>query len=75
MILQKAFDEANRVTNQQVHILFKYLQGIAHLWDIHELALIKQERSLQEMLQDTRRDHDTENQVISAEQANSPVLF
>jgi hypothetical protein len=46
-------------------MLFKYLQGVAHLWDMHELALIKQERSLQELLQDTRREHDTENQVCA----------
>lgn len=50
--------------NREIFTLFKYLQGIAHSWDNHQLGLSKQERTLQELLQDSRREHDTDNQVI-----------
>ena len=53
----------NQIMNKELYGLFKYLQGIGHAWDIHENGLAKQERSLQEQLQDCRRDHDIENQV------------
>ena len=43
--------------------IFKYCQGAAHVWDIHELGLAKQERALQEKLEDMRRRHDNTNQV------------
>ena len=49
--------------HKEIYTLFKFLQGIAHLWDVHELSLQKRERSLQELLQDARRDHDTDNEV------------
>jgi hypothetical protein len=55
-------EEANQITSSEVYNLFKYLQGIAHAWDLHETGLAKKERSLQELLQDCRRDHDIENQ-------------
>lgn len=42
--------------------MFKYLQGVCHIWDLHEIGLVKKERALQELLQDCRRDHDSENQ-------------
>ena len=50
--------------NKEIFTLFKFLQGIAHSWDNHQLGLSKQERVLQELLQDSRREHDTDNQVI-----------
>lgn len=32
---------------QQLKILFKFAQGAGHVWDNHELGLIKEERTLQ----------------------------
>jgi hypothetical protein len=43
--------------------LFKFAQGCAHVWDVHEIGLAKQERGLQEKLENCRQDHDNENQV------------
>jgi hypothetical protein len=57
------FDELSKVTTNEINKLFKFLQGISHVWDLHELGLMKKERSLQELLQDCRKDHDLENQV------------
>ena len=50
--------------NKEIFNLFKFLQGIAHSWDNHQLGLTKQERTLQELLQDSRKEHDTDNQVF-----------
>lgn len=38
------------------------MQGITHIWDMHEIGLVKKERALQELLQDCRKDHDHDNQ-------------
>jgi hypothetical protein len=54
----------NKVMDSEINQLFKYLQSLSHIWDLHEIGLIKKERSLQELLQDCRKDHDNENQVI-----------
>ena len=58
------FDELNQIISKELTLLFKYLQGVSHIWDIHELGLVKKERALQELLQDCRKDHDSDNQVI-----------
>lgn len=42
--------------------LFKFCQGAAHVWDVHELGLARQERALQEKLDTCRHSHDNENQ-------------
>ena len=59
------FDELSQIINKELTMLFKYLQGISHIWDIHELGLVKKERALQELLQDCRKDHDSDNQVTT----------
>ena len=51
------------MTNKEFSNLFKFLQSICHIWDNHELGLVKKERALQELLQDCRKDHDNDNQV------------
>ena len=48
---------------QRLRSLFKFAQGAAHLWDVHEIGLAKKERELQERLEDCRHDHDNQNQV------------
>lgn len=55
-------EEINQILNKELNTLFKYLQGVCHIWDLHEIGLVKKERSLQELLQDCRLDHDNENQ-------------
>ncbi|RNA29598.1 coiled-coil domain-containing protein [Brachionus plicatilis] len=55
-------EEINQILNKELNSLFKYLQGVCHIWDLHEIGLVKKERALQELLQDCRRDHDNENQ-------------
>ena len=47
----------------QLKSLFKFAQGAAHVWDIHEIGLARQERGLQEKLDECRHKHDGENQV------------
>lgn len=49
--------------NEKLRSLFKYAQGAAHVWDIHEIGLAKQERALQEKLEVCRHQHDNQNQV------------
>ena len=63
-ILFKAdFEELSQLMDREFSVLFKYLQGVAHIWDMHEIGLVKKERALQEILQDCRKDHDNDNQV------------
>lgn len=39
------------------------MQGIAHIWDTHEAGLLQREHKLQELLHESRREHDVDNQV------------
>eukprot|EP00794_Sanderia_malayensis_P016105 gene16105-17726_t len=63
---EKYTDEISAAQKQEFRSLFKYLQGAAHIWDSHELALIKEERELQERLDKNRKEHDTQNQIKEA---------
>ena len=63
VIWQKAQEEHNKKMEVEMHSLFKFSQGVAHLWDVHEIGLARQERALQEKLEECRRDHDYANQV------------
>ncbi|KAI0222949.1 hypothetical protein LSAT2_025799 [Lamellibrachia satsuma] len=51
----------------EMRALFKFCQGAAHIWDVHELGLAKQERALHERLDECRHQHDNENQELEAE--------
>lgn len=51
------------MTSAQFSSLFKFLQGLTHIWDMHELGLVKKERQLQDLLQECRQENDTQNQV------------
>lgn len=62
ILFKTEFDELNQLINKELNAVFKYLQGVSHIWDIHELGLVKKERALQELLQDCRKDHDGDNQ-------------
>lgn len=48
---------------ERLKMLFKFAQGAAHVWDVHEIGLAKQERALQEKLEQCRQVHDNQNQV------------
>ena len=61
--LQKTLEQHNGEMLLQLRSLFKYCQGAAHVWDVHELGLARTERALQEKLDECRRKHDNENQV------------
>ena len=61
--IEQEFEELSQLMEREVNGLFKYLQGSSHIWDMHEIGLVKKERALQELLQDSRKDHDSENQV------------
>ena len=60
---QKTLEKHNSRVLRQMRSLFKYCQGIGHVWDVHEQGLAKTERALQEKLDECRRKHDNENQV------------
>ena len=60
---QSDFEELSHLVDKELTALFKFLQGATHIWDMHEIGLVKKERALQELLQDCRKDHDLDNQV------------
>lgn len=63
MHFQKRLEQHTLQKTGELKALFKYCQGAAHVWDVHELGLAKQERALQEKLEEMRRKHDNQNQV------------
>ena len=65
-LLQKNLEEHNEHVLQTLKSLFKFSQGAAHVWDVHEIGLSKQERTLLEKLEECRHKHDNENQVINS---------
>jgi hypothetical protein len=64
LIFQKAQEAHNQKVEKELHSMFKFAQGVAHLWDVHEIGLARQERQLQEKLEDCRHNHDYSNQVL-----------
>ena len=61
--LQKALEDHNKKSSEELKSLFKFAQGAAHVWDVHEIGLARQERALQEKLEQSRQVHDNQNQV------------
>ena len=62
-LLQSELELHNSQMLVEMRALFKFCQGAAHIWDVHELGLAKQERALHEGLDECRHQHDNENQV------------
>lgn len=60
--MEKALEEHNKKSTEELKSLFKYAQGAAHVWDVHEIGLARQERALQEKLEQSRQLHDNQNQ-------------
>ena len=44
---QRALDNLTSFHEMLIKSLFKFVQGAAHLWDLHEIGLARQERKLQ----------------------------
>ena len=63
--LQKALEDHNKKSSEELKSLFKFAQGAAHVWDVHEIGLARQERALQEKLEQSRQVHDNQNQVYT----------
>ncbi|KAM7451254.1 hypothetical protein ABFA07_001297 [Porites harrisoni] len=64
--MERALDNLTSFHEMLIKSLFKFVQGAAHMWDLHEIGLARQERKLQEELEKNRRDHDGLNQVREA---------
>ena len=44
---QRALENLTSFHEMLVKSLFKFVQGAAHMWDLHEIGLARQERKLQ----------------------------
>ena len=44
---QRSLDNLTSFHEMMIKSLFKFVQGAAHLWDLHEIGLARQERKLQ----------------------------
>ncbi|XP_031558023.1 coiled-coil domain-containing protein 180-like [Actinia tenebrosa] len=64
--MERSLENLTSFQEMLIKSLFKFVQGSAHLWDLHELGLAHQERTLQESLEKNRQDHDAVNQVKEA---------
>ncbi|XP_038046309.1 coiled-coil domain-containing protein 180-like isoform X2 [Patiria miniata] len=64
--IDKSLEQLADKHSEQLRSLFKFSQGAAHLWDVHEIGLAKKERDLQERLEDCRHEHDNQNQDMEA---------
>lgn len=65
-VLDKKSEAEHKSALTAIKSLFKFTQGASHVWDVHEVALTKQERRLQEKLEESRKSHDTTNQDAEA---------
>ncbi|KAL3871453.1 hypothetical protein ACJMK2_039450 [Sinanodonta woodiana] len=65
-MMEKTLEEQTNEINEKLKSLFKYAQSAAHVWDVHEIGLARQERSLQEKLEQCRQKHDSQNQEKEA---------
>lgn len=60
--MEKDLENHMKEMTERLKMLFKFAQGAAHVWDVHEIGLAKQERALQEKLEQCRQVHDNQNQ-------------
>ena len=72
---QKALEEHNKKSTEELKSLFKYAQGAAHVWDVHEIGLARQERALQEKLEQSRQLHDNQNQASVNPLRSSGIFY
>ncbi len=62
-LLQTSLERQNKEQFEEIKSLFKFCQGLAHVWDQHEAGLAQQERTMQENLDANRNRNDALNQV------------
>ncbi|ESP05022.1 hypothetical protein LOTGIDRAFT_156277 [Lottia gigantea] len=65
-VMENALETHGLTMTTDIKSLFKFSQGAAHVWDVHEIGLAKQERALQEKLENCRQEHDSKNQETEA---------
>ncbi|XP_046845150.1 coiled-coil domain-containing protein 180-like [Xenia sp. Carnegie-2017] len=65
-IFEKTVENTAIHQDDLLRSLFRFLQGAAHIWDTHEIGMARQERALQEKLEQERHRHDAANQVKEA---------
>ncbi|KAM5145503.1 coiled-coil domain-containing protein 180 [Mantella aurantiaca] len=67
---QKLFSDAMIIVSKQMdshtNKLFRYAKKAVHLWDVLQIGLAQQEKTLQKNLDNCRKKHDTENQKREA---------
>ncbi|XP_041370743.1 coiled-coil domain-containing protein 180-like [Gigantopelta aegis] len=64
--MEKNVELHHSLITEKIAAMFKFAQGAAHVWDVHEIGLAKQERILQEKLEHSRHEHDNFNQEREA---------
>ncbi|XP_070532747.1 coiled-coil domain-containing protein 180-like [Ptychodera flava] len=64
--MDKSLEQLSQEQEIKLKSLFKFSQGAAHVWDVHEIGLARQERELQEKLESCRHTHDNKNQDMEA---------
>ena len=60
---QKSLEVQNTMVLKRLRQLFKFCQNASHIWDLHEIGLAKQEKLLQEKLDEVRTKNDIVNHV------------
>ncbi|XP_075252069.1 coiled-coil domain-containing protein 180-like isoform X3 [Convolutriloba macropyga] len=65
-VMDTSLEEQNKEQFEEVKSLFKFCQGLAHVWDQHEAGLAHQERQMQENLNANRNRNDAINQEREA---------
>lgn len=61
---QRSLDNLTSFHEMMIKSLFKFVQGAAHLWDLHEIGLARQERKLQ-----------ARNSIIFCDQTDAPTSW
>lgn len=61
---QRSLDNLTSFHEMMIKSLFKFVQGAAHLWDLHEIGLARQERKLQ-----------ARNNIIFCDQTDAPTSW
>lgn len=61
--LQKTFESLAKTTAYESECLFKFMCGMAQLWEIHCEGLLNREQQLQMSLESISQVHNQENQA------------
>ncbi|XP_066513480.1 coiled-coil domain-containing protein 180-like isoform X3 [Hoplias malabaricus] len=64
--VDKAFENLAKTSAHMSKSLFKFMRGVAHLWEVHSASLLKREQELQNHLEKISYSYDQENQKKEA---------